>query len=84
MKNDKEAQSQNIDLSQPDQNEDRRKVLKTILTGTSAVAAYHLFPTNWKQPVIEQLFLPAHAATSGDITLNDPCAIEILEGDQTT
>lgn len=43
----------------------RRKAVKTIVGGVTAVAAYNLLPAKWGKPIIEQVFLPAHAQTSG-------------------
>ena len=54
------------------QNSSRRRAVKTIASGVGALAAYHVLPVNWTKPIIEQVFLPAHAAVSG-ITLSDPC-----------
>lgn len=58
----------------------RRKAVKTIVGGVTAIAAYNLLPAKWGTPVIEQVFLPAHAATSG-ATVHDPCEVEITSGD---
>jgi hypothetical protein len=44
----------------------RRKAVKTIVGGVTALAAYNMMPVKWGTPVIEQIFLPAHAATSGE------------------
>lgn len=44
----------------------RRKAIKLIATGVTAIAAYNILPTTWNKPIIEQVFLPAHAATSGE------------------
>ncbi len=46
-------------------NTGRRKVLKTIIGGTAAAFAYNLLPAKWSAPVIESVFVPAHAALSG-------------------
>lgn len=46
----------------------RRKALKTIVGGVTALAAYNVLPSKWGTPIIEQVFLPAHAATSGTVT----------------
>lgn len=43
----------------------RRKVVKGLAAGAGALAAYHTLPFNWSTPIIEQIFLPAHAQTSG-------------------
>ncbi len=34
----------------------------------TTVAAYNLLSTKWGTPIIESVFLPAHAQTSGDTT----------------
>ena len=59
----------------------RRKVVKQIVGGVSALAAYNMLPVKWEKPIIEQIFLPAHAAVSG-ITLSDPCSAELVSGNQ--
>lgn len=46
----------------------RRKAVKTIVSGVTTIAAYHTLPSKWGTPIIEQIFLPAHAATSGAAT----------------
>ncbi|SDP41634.1 hypothetical protein [Desulforhopalus singaporensis] len=56
----------------------RRTVVKSLVGGVAAFAAYHVLPTNWSKPVIEQIVVPAHAATSG-VTLHDPCTVTYLE-----
>jgi len=43
----------------------RRKAVKTLMGGVAALTVYSALPTNWSKPVLEQVFLPAHAATSG-------------------
>ena len=63
------------------QNSSRRRAVKTIASGVGALAAYHVMPVNWSKPIIEQVFLPAHAAVSG-ITLSDPCAVDLVSGNQ--
>ncbi|MBM9521082.1 hypothetical protein JWG39_14770 [Desulforhopalus vacuolatus] len=47
------------------ENAGRRKAVKTIVGGVTAIAAYNLLPAKWGTPYIESVFLPAHAATSG-------------------
>ncbi len=49
----------------------RRKAIKALVGGVSAITAYHAFPTKWGTPIVEQIFLPAHAATSGVIETPD-------------
>lgn len=66
----------------------RRKAVKKIVGGVSALAAYNMLPVRWDKPIIEQVFLPAHAQTSGAVatcdgcSLEDPCTITILDGHQ--
>lgn len=48
------------------ENTGRRKVVKVIVAGATGLAAYNAFPVKWGTPLIEQIFLPAHAATSGE------------------
>jgi hypothetical protein len=47
------------------ENAGRRKAVKAIVGGVTALAAYNVLPVRWGTPIIEQVFLPAHAATSG-------------------
>lgn len=61
----------------------RRKAVKTIVGGVTAVAAYHVLPVKWGTPIVEQVFLPVHAATSGT-SISDPCSVSITKGDQST
>lgn len=49
------------------ENRGRRKAVKTIVGGVGALAAYHTLPVNWSKPIIEQIFLPVHAQTSGEV-----------------
>lgn len=48
----------------------RRRILKSIAAGGSAVLAGKTLPQAWYQPVVESVILPAHAQTSacGDAT----------------
>ena len=73
--------------SEPSLNPSRRKAVKTLIAGAGALAAYNTFPTNWSKPLIEVVFLPAHAATSGPSLhdpsdLNDPCELTWVSGYQ--
>ncbi len=45
----------------------RRKAVKTIAGGITALAAYHSFPASWEKPIVESIFIPAHAQTSGTL-----------------
>ncbi len=42
----------------------RRKLLKSILTGSGAVLAGKSLPESWSKPVVKGILLPAHAATT--------------------
>jgi len=59
----------------------RRKAVKTIVGGVTAVAAYNILPATWNTPIIESIFIPAHAATSGT-SLSDPCEVTWVSGYQ--
>ncbi|BHH84820.1 hypothetical protein [Desulforhopalus sp. 52FAK] len=65
------------------ENTSRRKAVKTIVGGVTALAAYNMMPAKWGTPIIEQVFLPAHAATSGGSIINN-LAVEYRLGDSTT
>jgi len=45
----------------------RRKAVKTIAGGITALAAYHTLPAKWEKPILESIFIPAHAQTSGQV-----------------
>lgn len=53
----------------------RRKAVKTIVGGVTAFAAYNALPSKWGTPIIEQVFLPAHAATSCQGAVIGPCTV---------
>lgn len=48
--------------------QDRRKVIKKIVTGAGVLAGYSVLPDKWIRPIVGQIILPAHAATSGTVT----------------
>lgn len=77
--------SENVENNKKTPVEDpgRRKMVKTIVGGVTAVAAYNLLPAQWDRPYVESVFLPAHAATSG-ASLNDPCTVTIVSGNQSS
>jgi hypothetical protein len=68
----------------------RRKVVKTIVGGVTAVAAYNMLPAKWGKPIIESVFLPAHATTSGSpqavaetvSATVGACTVSITKGDR--
>lgn len=66
MKNSEKIKQDLQESSTEPESTSRRKAVKTIIGGLTALTAYHTLPVNWSKPVIEQVFLPAHAATSGD------------------
>ncbi|MEN8190398.1 MAG: hypothetical protein ABFS19_11165 [Thermodesulfobacteriota bacterium] len=45
----------------------RRKVLKLMALGTTALTVESILPDQWVKPVTEFIVLPAHAETSGEI-----------------
>jgi len=69
--------NQELDIKESNliEKDGRRKAIKTIVGGAAALTAYHVLPVKWGTPIIEQVFLPAHAATSG---------VETTNGDETT
>lgn len=46
----------------------RRTAVKRIVGGFAALTAYHVLPVSWDTPIVDQIFLPAHAATSSVTT----------------
>jgi hypothetical protein len=64
-------------------NHDRRSAMKKIAVGVGVVAGASILPESWTRPIIGQIVLPAHAATSGS-SLHDPCAVELRSGDNTS
>ncbi|MCI5207646.1 MAG: hypothetical protein D3910_02370 [Candidatus Electrothrix sp. ATG2] len=60
---------ENKKQNQPEvENAGRRTIVKAIVGGVTAVAAFHSMPSQWSTPIIEQVLLPAHAQTSGGVT----------------
>ena len=58
----------------------RRKAVKTIAGGITALAAYHTLPAKWEKPILESIFIPAHAQTSGSgIAPVDP-SVPVIPG----
>ena len=45
--------------------ENRRKLLKSIATGSGAIVAGKSLPESWSRPVVDSVILPTHAQTSG-------------------
>lgn len=48
------------------ESQDRRKVMKKIVAGVGVLAGCSVLPEQWTRPIVGQIVLPAHAATSGD------------------
>lgn len=81
----KENENNQLDTTQETTIQDpaRRKMVKTIIVGAGTLAAYHTLPTNWSTPIIDQICLPAHAATSGKDGFQGPCTFVELSTTQT-
>ncbi len=60
---------------------ERRKAIKKIGIGIGAIAGISALPEKWTRPVIGQIVLPAHAATSA-VSLHDPCTARRTSGTQ--
>jgi hypothetical protein len=54
-------------------NDSRRKLLKSIAAGSSAVVAGKALPESWSKPVIDSVMLPVHAATTNGDELPTNC-----------
>lgn len=59
----------------------RRCAMRKIALGLGVLAGYSVLPESWTSPIIGQIIVPAHAATSGS-SLHDPCSVEQRSGDQ--
>ena len=46
-------------------NKARRTILKTLVTGGSALTAAKVTPDQWIKPVVESVIIPSHAQTTG-------------------
>ena len=53
--------------------ENRRKLLKSIATGSGAVIAGRSLPESWSRPVVDSVLLPSHAQTSGVCSVSQGC-----------
>lgn len=51
--------------------QDRRKVIKKIVAGAGVLAGYSVLPDKWIRPIVGQIILPAHAATSAVLTKSE-------------
>jgi hypothetical protein len=68
MKKEEEEGTKTLNPEDPS----RRKLVKALVGGVTVLAAYHTLPTNWSKPLISQISLPAHAATSGTDPETEP------------
>ena len=59
-----------------EQNENRRKLLKSIAAGSGAVIAGKSLPESWSKPVVDSVILPVHAQTSPSPCT--PCLVTAL------
>lgn len=48
------------------ESQERRQAMKKIAVGVGVLAGYSVLPEKWTRPIVGQIVLPAHAATSGD------------------
>lgn len=78
-----EEQNKNVPQNLPE-NQARRKTLKKLVIGASALAGYSMLPEKWTKPIVEQIILPAHAQTSGTTLLVNPLTLTLLSGTQGT
>ena len=46
-------------------NDSRRRLLKSITIGTSAIYAGNALPNKWAKPIVDSVVLPAHGQTTG-------------------
>ena len=61
----------------------RRSAMRKIAISAGVLAGISVLPERWTRPIIGQIVLPAHAATSG-ASLHDPCEVEWRQGDSST
>lgn len=78
-----QGSEKNIEANLP-ADTDRRRAMKKIAAGVGVLAGYSVLPEQWTQPVIGQVTLPAHAATSGITISSSSCKATLVSGDQST
>ena len=61
----------------------RRRAIQKIAVSVGVLAGCSMLPDKWTRPIIGQILLPAHAATSGSV-LNDPCQVALQAGSAAT
>lgn len=59
----------------------RRSAMRKIAVSVGVLATYSVLPESWTRPIIGQIVVPVHAATSGS-SLHDPCSVDQRSGDQ--
>jgi len=57
-------------------NDNRRKLLKSIVAGSGAVIAGKSLPETWSKPVVNAVLLPAHAETTDSASLPGEPVVE--------
>lgn len=60
-------ESHDLETSDRCQNEDRRKLIKKAAVSATVLTGCSFIPDRWVEPIIGQVVLPAHAATSGEL-----------------
>jgi hypothetical protein len=63
-------------------NQERRTAMKKIAVGVGALAGYSVLPERWTRPMVGQIALPAHAATSARSM--QACSLPLVSGDQSS
>ena len=59
----------------------RRSAMRKIAVSVGVLATYSVLPESWTRPIIGQIVVPVHAATSGS-SLHDPCSVDQRSGDR--
>jgi len=65
-----QAQRENSGANMPD-SQGRRRAMKKIAAGVGVLAGCSVIPEQWVRPVVGQISLPAHAATSGEVLVEE-------------
>ncbi len=78
-----QGNKKNIETNRPDDT-NRRRAIKKIAVGVGVLAGYSVLPEQWTRPVIGQITLPVHAATSGVTLSSSSCTATLVSGDQST
>lgn len=62
-----EKEQKKNDLTAQPENKNRRKALKKMAAGLGILTGCAMLPEKWTRPMVGQIILPAHAATSGEV-----------------